>query len=48
MTAAAGAVEELVRTQVASTRTFAETLAAAVPRAAAADLEPNGTHYRFD
>ena len=41
-------VEELVRLIGASTQTFAATLAAAVPRAAAADLEPNGTHYRFD
>jgi purine nucleoside phosphorylase len=41
-------VSELVRLIGASTRTFAETLAAAVPRAAAAELEPNGTHYRFD
>lgn len=41
-------VEELVRLIGASTQTFAETLAAAVPRAAAAALEPNGTHYRFD
>jgi purine nucleoside phosphorylase len=41
-------VEDLVRLIGASTATFAETLAAAVPRAAAADLEPNGTHYRFD
>jgi purine nucleoside phosphorylase len=41
-------VEELVRLIGASTETFAATLAAAVPRAAAASLEPNGTHYRFD
>lgn len=41
-------VEELVRLIGASTQTFAETLAAAVPRAVAAPLEPNGTHYRFD
>jgi purine nucleoside phosphorylase len=41
-------VEELVRLIGASTQTFAETLAAAVPRAAAATLEPTGTHYRFD
>ncbi|MFL5845891.1 MAG: MTAP family purine nucleoside phosphorylase [Solirubrobacteraceae bacterium] len=41
-------VEELIRLIGASTQTFAETLAAAVPRAAAAALEPNGTHYRFD
>lgn len=41
-------VEELMRLIGASTQTFAETLAAAVPRAAAAPLEPTGTHYRFD
>jgi 5'-methylthioadenosine phosphorylase len=41
-------VEELVRLIGASTQTFAETLAAAVPRAAAADLEPTGSHFRFD
>lgn len=41
-------MEELVGLIGASTETFAETLAAAVPRAAAAELEPNGSHYRFD
>ena len=41
-------VAELVRLIGASTQTFADTLAAAVPRAAAASPEPNGTHYRFD
>jgi purine nucleoside phosphorylase len=41
-------VDELVRLIGASTQTFAETLTATVPRAAAASLEPNGTHYRFD
>ena len=41
-------VEELMRLIGASTAVFAATLDAAVPRAAAAALEPNGTHYRFD
>jgi 5'-methylthioadenosine phosphorylase len=41
-------VAELIRLIGASTETFAATLAAAVPRAAVAALEPNGTHYRFD
>jgi 5'-methylthioadenosine phosphorylase len=41
-------VEELVRLIGASTQTFAETLAAAVPLATSADLQPTGTHYRFD
>ena len=41
-------VEELVRLIGASGETFATTLAAAVPRAARADLEPVGTHFRFD
>jgi len=41
-------VEELVRLIGASTATFAETLAAAVPHAAGAELGPVGTHYRFD
>ena len=41
-------VEELMRLIGASTETFASTLAAAVPRAAAADLAPVGTHFRFD
>lgn len=41
-------VEELMRLIGASTGVFAAALAGAVPRAAAASLEPNGTHYRFD
>jgi len=41
-------VEELVRLIGASTGTFASVLAAAVPRVAQADLEPVGTHFRFD
>jgi purine nucleoside phosphorylase len=41
-------VEELVRLVGASTDTFAATLAAAVPRAAAAPPAPVGTHFRFD
>ena len=41
-------VEELMRLIGASTETFASTLAAAVPRAAATDLAPVGTHFRFD
>ena len=41
-------VEELIRLIGASTQTFAETLAAAVPHAAGAELEPVGTHFRFD
>jgi 5'-methylthioadenosine phosphorylase len=41
-------VEELVRLVGASTGTFAAVLAAAVPRVARADLEPVGTHFRFD
>ena len=41
-------VEELVRLIGASTQTFADTLAAAVGRVAAAVIEPAGTHYRFD
>ena len=41
-------VEELVRLIGASTATFASVLAAAVPRVAKADLEPVGTHFRFD
>lgn len=40
-------VEELMRLIGASTETFASTLAAAVPRAAATDLAPVGTHFRF-
>jgi purine nucleoside phosphorylase len=41
-------VEELVRLVGASTGTFAAVLAAAVPRVARGDLEPVGTHFRFD
>src|SRR3954447_19374762 len=41
-------VEQLVRLVGASTGTFATVLAAAVPRVARADLEPVGTHFRFD
>jgi 5'-methylthioadenosine phosphorylase len=41
-------VEELVRLVGESTGTFARVLAAAVPRVAQADLEPVGTHFRFD
>jgi 5'-methylthioadenosine phosphorylase len=41
-------VEELVRLIGASTATFAGVLAAALPRVARADLEPVGTHFRFD
>ena len=41
-------VDELVRLVGASGATFASTLAAAIPRAAAASLEPVGSHFRFD
>lgn len=41
-------VEELVRLVGASTQTFAAVLTAAVPRVARAELEPVGTHFRFD
>ncbi len=41
-------VEELVRLIGASSGTFASVLAAAVPHVAQADLEPVGTHFRFD
>jgi purine nucleoside phosphorylase len=41
-------VEELVRLIGASSETFATTLAEAIPRLAAADLAPVGTHFRFD
>jgi purine nucleoside phosphorylase len=41
-------VEELVRLVGESTGTFARVLTAAVPRIAQADLEPVGTHFRFD
>ena len=40
-------VSELIRLIGASTATFATTLAAAVPVAASAELEPVGTHFRF-
>jgi 5'-methylthioadenosine phosphorylase len=41
-------VETLMRLIGESTETFASTLASAVPRAAAAQAEPVGTHFRFD
>jgi 5'-methylthioadenosine phosphorylase len=41
-------VEELIRLIGASTDVFASTLAGALPRAAATDLAPVGTHFRFD
>jgi len=41
-------VAELIRLIGASSGIFASTLAAAVPRAAAAGAEPVGTHFRFD
>jgi purine nucleoside phosphorylase len=41
-------LEELVRLIGASTGTFASVLAAAVSKVARADLEPVGTHFRFD
>jgi 5'-methylthioadenosine phosphorylase len=41
-------VEELVRLIGESTGTFARVLEAAVPRVARADLQPVGTHFRFD
>jgi purine nucleoside phosphorylase len=41
-------VKELVRLVGASTGTFASVLASAVPRVQRADLEPVGTHFRFD
>jgi purine nucleoside phosphorylase len=41
-------VEELMRLIGASGATFASTLEAAVPRAAAAGAAPVGTHFRFD
>jgi purine nucleoside phosphorylase len=40
-------VEELMRLIGASGATFASTLTAAVPKLAAADLAPVGTHFRF-
>jgi purine nucleoside phosphorylase len=41
-------VQTLLDMMAASTATFAALLAAAVPRAAAADLAPAGTVYRFE
>ena len=41
-------VDELVRLIGASTATFASVLAVAIPRVARADVEPVGTHFRFD
>ena len=41
-------VQTLLEMMAASTATFAAVLEAAVPRAAAADLRPAGTVYRFD
>jgi purine nucleoside phosphorylase len=41
-------VQTLIEMMAASTETFATVLAAAVPRAAAADLAPTGTVYRFE
>jgi 5'-methylthioadenosine phosphorylase len=41
-------VDELVRLVGESTATFASVLTAAIPRIAHADLEPVGTHFRFD
>jgi purine nucleoside phosphorylase len=41
-------VQTLLDMMAASTETFAAVLAAAVPRAAAADLPPAGTVYRFE
>ena len=41
-------VEELMRLIGASSGTFASTLELAVPKLAAADLAPVGTHFRFD
>jgi 5'-methylthioadenosine phosphorylase len=41
-------LEELMRLIGASTGTFASVLAAAVSKVARADLEPVGTHFRFD
>ena len=40
-------VQTLIEMMAASTETFATVLATAVPRAAAADLAPTGTVYRF-
>jgi purine nucleoside phosphorylase len=41
-------VEELIRLVGASTQAFGRVLGAAVPRAAAATLEPVGTHFSWD
>jgi purine nucleoside phosphorylase len=41
-------VQELIRLIQASPEAFAATLAAAVPRVAAASPEPVGSHFRFD
>ena len=41
-------VQTLLDMMAASTATFAAVLTAAVPRAAAADLTPAGTVYRFE
>jgi purine nucleoside phosphorylase len=41
-------VDELIRLIGASTDTFARALAAAIPRIQAAELQPVGTHFRFD
>jgi purine nucleoside phosphorylase len=41
-------VQTLIEMMAASTETCATVLAAAVPRAAAADLAPTGTVYRFE
>jgi len=41
-------VQTLLDMMAASTQAFAAVLAAAVPRAAAADLTPTGTVYRFE
>jgi 5'-methylthioadenosine phosphorylase len=41
-------VDELVRLIRASTQTFAAVLEAAVPRVTKAQLDPVGTHFRFD
>jgi purine nucleoside phosphorylase len=41
-------VEELIRLIGASPEAFAAVLAAAVPRVRRADLEPVGSHFRFD
>jgi purine nucleoside phosphorylase len=48
VTAEATPVQTLLDMMAASTATFAAVLEAAVPRAAAADLAPTGTVYRFE